>query len=463
LTSDKPKLLIVDDDEEIRTQTKWALADMYEITLAADRPTALAAFRDQRPAVVLLDLGLPPDPATTREGFQTLAGILSIEQSTKVIVITGQAEKDNAIRAVREGAYDFLPKPVDVDALKIILHRAFYLAEIEAENHKMQELWKSESFQGMLGTSPAMQQVFATIRKVANTNAPVLILGESGTGKEMAAQAIHARSERKDGPFVAINCGAIPENLLESELFGHEKGSFTGAHIQRVGKVEMAHGGTLFLDEIGELPLPLQVKILRFLQDQKVERIGGRREIPVDTRVIAATNIDIAKALKEGAFREDLYYRLAVVVLRLPGLRERLEDIPLLAQAFLRKFAAENRKTRLKFNAEALRAIQQHPWPGNVRELENRIKRAAIMAEGPSVTHDDLELASSATGFRTLQEGREGVERELVVQALQRHRGRISSAAVELGISRPTLYELMERLGIQKPDKSDTDHIKPPK
>jgi two-component system, NtrC family, response regulator len=294
--------------------------------------------------------------------------------------------------------------------------------------------------------------VFGAIRKVATSNAPVLILGESGTGKEMAALAIHRRSPRKEGPFVAINCGAIPENLLESELFGHEKGSFTGAHAQRQGRVETAAGGTLFLDEIGELPLPLQVKILRFLQEQCIERVGGRTKIPVDTRVVAATNVELKRAMSDGKFREDLYYRLAVVVVKLPALRERPGDVPLIAKALLRKFTPQTGRTATDFSQRALRALQQHSWPGNVRELENRIKRAVIMAEGRSITPADLELnESSSGGFRSLKEARESVEREMVQQALERHGGKISRAAEDLGISRPTFYELMEKLGLDKP------------
>jgi two-component system NtrC family response regulator len=311
----------------------------------------------------------------------------------------------------------------------------------------------------MLGNSSQMRDVFSSIGKVAGTEAPVLVLGESGTGKEMAALAVHRRSSRNNGPFIAINCGAIPQNLLESELFGHEKGSFTGAHAQRPGRIESAANGTLFLDEIGELPSNLQVKLLRFLQEQSIERVGGRKEIRVDTRVIAATNTDLAKALKEGTFREDLYYRLAVVVLRLPPLRERAGDIHLLAQAFLKKFGSESGRQRIKFAPGALLAIEKYPWPGNVRELENRIRRAVIMCEGAQVTAADLELqemeAAAAAEPRTLKEAREALERDLVQRALRRHNGKIAPAAVDLGISRPTFYELMEKLGIQKDQSAD--------
>jgi two-component system NtrC family response regulator len=454
----KPKVLIVDDDEEIRSQMKWALAHDYDVMLAEDRPSAVAAFRESRPMVVVLDLGLPPSPGAPEEGMAALAELLTLDNLTKVVIATGQAEKDNALRAVGQGAYDFMCKPIQMEELRAILNRGFHIAQLEREYREMRQHWNTDTFEGMLGSSPPMQEVFTSIRKVATTDAPVLILGESGTGKEMAASAIHRRSARKGRAFVAINCGAIPETLLESELFGHEKGAFTGAHVQRQGRVETASGGTLFLDEIGELPPALQVKILRFLQEQYIERIGGRSKVQVDARVIAATNVDLKKAMSEGKFREDLFYRLAVVTIRLPSLRERPGDVPLLAKAFLRKFAVQNSRAVEDFNPKSLRALQQHSWPGNVRELENRIKRAVIMAEGRYVTPADLELADGTEGnLRTLKEARETVERELIQQALQRHGGKISRAAEDLGISRPTFYELMEKLGLGKasPEKKD--------
>ena len=448
----KPTLLIVDDDEDLRSQMKWALNHDYAPVLAEDRATASQVFRDKRPLVVLLDLGLPPHPADPEEGLATLSDLMAIDPHVKIIVVTGQGEKSNAQMAVGAGAYDFLCKPVEMDELKAILKRAFHVAQLERGYQEMQQLLGGDTFEGMLGTSVPMQEVFASIRKVAATNAPVLILGESGTGKEMAALAIHQRSPRKAGPFVAINCGAIPENLLESELFGHERGSFTGAHAQRKGRIEAAGGGTLFLDEVGDLPPSLQVKLLRFLQEQTLERVGGREKIVIDTRVVAATNADLKRAKLEGKFREDLFYRLAVVVITLPTLRERENDILLLAQAFLQKFAVQNGKETPRFNQDALRALQQHHWPGNVRELENRIKRAVIMAEGRRVTPADLELefAVGAAAARTLKEAREALEMELIQQALKRHQGKISPAAVDLGISRPTLYELMEKLGLKR-------------
>ena len=329
----------------------------------------------------------------------------------------------------------------------------------------MQQKLRADVFEEMLGGSPQMQGVFAFVRKVAATDAPVLLLGESGTGKEMAAMAIHRRSARKDGPFIAINCNAIPENLLESELFGHEKGAFTGAHVQRKGLMESAGGGSLFLDEIGELPPPIQVKLLRFLQEQRFQRVGGRQEIQIDTRIIAATNVDLKEAVTKGKFREDLYFRLAVVVIKLPPLRDRGEDAEVLAQEFLQQFATQCDKTGLRFGSDAIRAIRRHSWPGNVRELQNRVKRAIIMAEGKRVTAGDLELSDSAelVPAATLKQARENIERELVEQALKKHSGRISAAATDLGISRPTLYELMDKLGIGRTDGASRSSGEPRK
>ncbi|HEX4644985.1 MAG TPA: PEP-CTERM-box response regulator transcription factor, partial [Verrucomicrobiae bacterium] len=368
---------------------------------------------------------------------------------------SGQGEKENALRAIGAGAYDFLTKPVDVEELKLLLKRCFHVAHLEREYRQMQQLLEGETFEGILGNSAPMRTVFDSIRKVATTDAPVLILGESGTGKEMVAQAIHRKSPRKDGPFVAINCSAIPETLLESELFGHEKGAFTGAHAQRKGRIEVSGGGTLFLDEIGEIPLPIQVKLLRFLQEKRIERVGGRQEIPIDVRVIAATNADLKKAMGGGGFREDLFYRLAVVQIVLPPLREREGDIRLLAQSFLQRYGVSIGKAGLTFDPEAIRALNRHTWPGNVRELENRVKRAAIMAEGKRLTAQDLELALAAgtSHAATLKEAREAVEREMIQQSLRKHGGKITTVASELGISRPTLYELMEKLGIAKPSE----------
>jgi two-component system NtrC family response regulator len=447
-----PELLLVDDDPGIRSQMKWALAKEYVVLLAEDRPRALALFRERHPAVVVLDLGLPPHPASPDEGLAAIPEMLSLNSSAKIVVVTGQGERACGLQAIGAGAYDFLTKPPDLEELKVILKRAYHVAGLEKEHRDLQQRLTTGTFEGMLGTSAAIQTVFSSIRKVATTDAPVLILGESGTGKEMAALAIHQRGSRKDGPFVAINCSAIPETLLESELFGHEKGAFTGAHVQRRGRIEMAEGGTLFLDEIGEIPLPLQVKLLRFLQEQRLERVGGRGEFDVDTRVVAATNSDLKKGMQEGRFREDLYYRLAVVVLNMPPLRERNGDVQLLAQDFLRRFCTEFHKESLTFDSDALKVLARHTWPGNVRDLENRVKRAVIMAETKRVTARDLELAGPVVTVpgSALKDAREAAEREIVAQVLRKHGGKITQAAVELGISRPTLYELMEKLGIMR-------------
>ncbi|MBX3743771.1 MAG: PEP-CTERM-box response regulator transcription factor [Verrucomicrobiae bacterium] len=447
----KPALLIVDDDEEIRSQLRWALAADYEVSLAADRSEAVKAFRELHPPVVLLDLGLPPSPAAPTEGLATLGEILAEDRRAKVVIVSGQGERANAMQAIGLGAWDFFGKPIDTSELQAILRRAFQVSQLERDFHALQQEFHEDSFEGILGNSPGMREAFRLIQRVATTDASVLILGESGTGKEMAALAIHRRSRRRDHPFVAINCGAIPENLIESELFGNEKGAFTGATAQRKGRIEMAEKGTLFLDEIGELPAPLQVKLLRFLQEQSIERVGGRESLPVDVRVIAATHVDLKQAMTVARFREDLYYRLAVVTLRMPALREREGDIALLAQAFLRRFAAHFERKDLAFDPAALRLLERHPWPGNVRELENRIKRAVIMADGRHVTAADLELANAdAPTGATLKEAREQMEREMVAQALRRNGGKITSTAAELGISRPTLYELMEKLNIQR-------------
>jgi two-component system NtrC family response regulator len=449
---EKDKLLIIEDDEDLRTQMKWGLSRDYEVLLAGDRPSGLAIFKKEHPAVVTLDLGLPPKPLEVEEGFLALSEMLEHHPLPKVVVITGQDGKEHALNAVGQGAYDFLSKPIQFEELSVIIQRAFHLSKLEREYRELQKNIGAASPSGMLGSSTGMQEVFAMIRKVAPTDAPVLILGESGTGKELTARAIHQMDLRHDRAFVAINCGAIPENLLESELFGHEKGAFTGAHVDRVGRFELAKGGTLFLDEIGELPALLQVKLLRFLQEQRIERVGGREQIAVDARVIAAANTDLERAMQEGLFREDLYYRLGVVVLSLPPLREREGDIQLLATAILRKYATEYNPKITGFNPQALRAMRRHAWPGNVRELENRVKRAVIMAEGKKLTPADLELSSPFERYNGvgLKAAREALEKDLILRALERSNGNITRAAEDLGISRPTLYEMMERLGLER-------------
>jgi two-component system, NtrC family, response regulator len=448
----KPQLLIVEDDLSIATQMKWALAQDYEVLLAGDRNSAMEVVKAQQPSVVTLDLGLPPRPGEVEEGFLALNEMLSQDSLIKVIVITGQGEKGHALKAIGEGAYDFFCKPIQIDELKVVLSRAFYVSQLEHEHRELQKRMSVDSFEGMLGTSLKMQEIFSEIRKVATTDIPVLVLGESGTGKELVAHAIHQRSFRRAHPFVVINCSAIPESLLESELFGHEKGAFTGAHIQRKGRFETAQGGTLFLDEIGELSLALQVKLLRFLQEQKIERIGGREEIFVDARVLAATNKDLKQSVQEGRFREDLYYRLGVVNISLPPLREREGDVLLLAKMMLRRYANESKRKITGFTPQAIRAIEDYHWPGNIRELENRIKRAAIMAEGNKLNPQDLELVSPYAKYEShgLREAREALERDLVEKALAKNKGNMTKAAEELGVSRPTLYELMEKLGMKK-------------
>ena len=459
----KPKILIVDDDEEIRTQMKWAVAADYDVALAGDRAEAIAAAQAHRPQVVLLDLGLPPSPNDTSEGMATLAALLTLDRSAKIIIISGQSDRENAVRAIGAGAYDFLSKPMDLEQLRMLLQRCIFVSELERDYRQLQDEERPGMFEGILGSNEKMEEVFRIVGKVAKATAPVLILGESGTGKEMVANAIHRRSPFKNKPFVAINRNAIPENLIESELFGYEKGAFTGANSQKIGLIETAAGGTLFLDEIGDLPPPMQVKMLRFLQEKRIQRIGGRQEIEVDVRVLAATHVDLGKAIEDGRFREDLYFRLAVVVCKLPPLRERGDDVILLAQDFLKRFGKQNGRENLSFEPLALKAIARYPWPGNVRELQNRIQRAVIMADSRRICSGDLEL-ENAPGSRAgsppstldpaqgggLKEARETLERELVSQALDRSDGNISAAAKELGVSRPTFYELMSKLGITK-------------
>ncbi len=446
----KPRLLVVDDDEDLRTQMRWALADEFEISLAGSREEALAQASEHRPAVVTLDLGLPPHPGGVEEGFATLEELSAADASAKVVVITGREDRAHALRAVDQGAYDYFVKPIDVEELKVVLRRALRLHTLESENRELRQQ-ASAAFEGMLGTSPKMQEVFGAIRKVATVDAQVLVLGESGTGKELAAHAVHRLSARAEGPFVPINCAAIPEALLESELFGHEKGAFTGAHTTRRGRIESANGGTLFLDEIGELPLPLQVKLLRFLQDHKIERVGGRASISVDVRVISATNADLRQLMDEGRFRDDLYYRLGVVTLTLPPLRDREDDTVLIAEALARRHASEAGRKLHGFTKDAIAAMRSHSWPGNVRELENRVRRAVVMAEGSRISAADLELAKGAASSRLgLRELRAGLERDTIKAALKRNRGNISQTAAELGISRPTLYGLLAKFGIER-------------
>jgi two-component system NtrC family response regulator len=464
------KLLIVDDNAEIRKQLKWGLGREYRLLLAESADQALEVFAREKPLVVTLDLGLPPDIDGPSEGFRCLKAMLRENPDTKIIVLSGNDERENVLKAIELGAYDFYQKPIDLGELKVILRRAFNLAAIEAENRRLQIALagEGESMTGMLGQCPQMQEVFAMVRRVATVDVPVLVLGESGTGKELVGRALHELSLRREQTFVPINCGAIPENLLESELFGHEKGAFTGAQGQVRGKFEYAHEGTLFLDEIGEMPASLQVKLLRFLQDKVIQRVGGREDLRVDARVIAATNIDIEKAIAEDRFREDLYYRIGVITINLPPLRERGDDIMLLARYFLKRSAVEFGRRLRGFSPAAMAALMAHEWPGNVRELENRVKRAVVMASGALVEAWDLDLAprpeeagKGASGLvgagkdagpvlkgfsgLKLKEARALVEKELLLAALAKHKGSVAAMAKELGVSRPTLYDLMKR------------------
>jgi len=429
----------------------WAF-DQYEPVAAGDRESALAQLRRHRPAVVTMDLGLPPHPGDPSEGFRLLQDILSSAPDTKVIVLTGQNEHANALKAIALGAYDFYSKPFQPELLSLMIERAFRLHELKAENRRLQSSQRNGTLGDILTRDPQMLKVCATVEKVAGTNATVMLLGESGTGKELLARGVHALSSRKEGRFVAINCAAIPENLLESELFGYEKGAFTGAAKQTPGKIEMAHKGTLFLDEIGDLPSALQAKILRFLQDRIIERIGGRQEIPVDVRVVCATHQDLPAMIKQGRFREDLYYRLAEIVVNIPPLRERKGDAALLAHAFVRQFATEQKRGSMTLTPDALAAIEAHPWPGNVREMQNCVRRAVIMADGSVLRAADFGLAPPQAGaeVRSLKDVRDEAERDAVIRVLSRVNGNMSRAAELLGVSRPTLYDLLNRFGLKE-------------
>jgi two-component system NtrC family response regulator len=449
--SDKRQpLLIVEDDPALQKQMQWAF-DGYEVLVAEDRESALAQLRRYEPAVITVDLGLPPHPDEPTEGLRLLQEILTLAPDTKVIMITGQSDRSNALKCIALGAYDFCEKPVEAEVLSLVVERAFRLYELQEENKRLQAGQGNHGVTGILTRDPEMQKLCRTVEKVASTNATVLLLGESGTGKELLARALHDLSQRRVHKFVAINCAAIPENLLESELFGFEKGAFTGAAKQTPGKFELANKGTLFLDEIGDLPISLQAKLLRFLQERVVERVGGREEIPVDVRIVCATHQDLKDHIATGKFREDLFYRLAEIVLRIPPLRERKGDASLLVHAFLRRFAEEHRRGSLTLLPEAVDAIEAHPWPGNVRELENCTKRAVIMADGPTLSAQDfgLEPAASEPDLFSLRRVRDHAERDAVTRVLGRVNGNISRAAELLGISRPTLYDLMEKYGLR--------------
>ena len=452
MIAEKPRtLLIVEDDPALQKQLRWSF-DQFETLTAGDRESALTQVHRHNPAVVTMDLGLPPDADSVSEGFRLLEQILAVAPDTKVIVLTGQNDRANALRAIGLGAYDFFAKPFEPELLALTIDRAFRLYDLQQENRRLQAAQHPPALAGLLTRNAEMLRVCRTIEKVANSSATVLLLGESGTGKEVLARGVHEASPRKAERFVAINCAAIPDNLLESELFGYEKGAFTGAAKTTPGKIESANGGTLMLDEIGDLPHALQAKLLRFLQERVIERLGGRQEIPVDVRIVCATHQDLKVLIKDGRFREDLFYRLAEIVINIPPVRDRKGDAALLAHAFVRRFSAEQNRGNMTLSEEATRAIELHTWPGNVREIENCIKRAVIMADGLQITREDIGLDQAETNpseFIDLRRIRDEAERNAVVTALGRTNGNVVRTAEILGISRPTLYDLMHRLGLK--------------
>ncbi|HEY2818306.1 MAG TPA: PEP-CTERM-box response regulator transcription factor [Casimicrobiaceae bacterium] len=450
MSEPRKPLLIVEDDPALQKQMRWAFEN-YEAVVANDRETAIAQLRRHEPAVVTMDLGLPPNPDDPTEGMRLLEEIHSLAPETKVIVLTGQNDRANALKAIGLGAHDFCTKPFEPELLTWTIERAFRVHELQEENRRLQLATQAPAMSGIITRDPEMQRICRTIEKVAPTSATVLILGESGTGKELLARALHDLSPRRENRFVAINCAAIPDTLLESELFGYEKGAFTGAARQTIGKIETAMNGTLFLDEIGDLPTALQAKILRFLQERVIERIGGRQEIPVDVRIVCATHQSLKDQIAEGKFREDLYYRLAEIVVEVPPLRTRKADTALLAHSFVRRFAQEQRRGVMTLLPDALDAIEAHPWPGNVRELENVIKRAVIMADGQKIGAADIGLGVSDADAQmlNLRQVRDEAEKGAVVHVLSRVNGNLSKAAELLGVSRPTLYDLMDRFGLR--------------
>lgn len=448
------KLLIIDDNSDLRQQLKWGLGEYYSVLLAADVNEGIGLFKKNQPRVVILDLGLPPHVDTSVEGFRGLAELIELDPYVKVIMLTGNSERENALKAMQLGACDFFPKPPVISELLVVLRRAFYISNLEDQNRTLQRKIEEKSNEsgGMIGNCPEMQSIFSTIKKVAPSDVSIFITGENGTGKELVAQAIHEASLRNKCPFIPINCGAIPENLIESELFGHEKGAFTGAHSMVQGKVQYANKGTLFLDEIGELPFNLQVKLLRFLQEGAIQRVGGRQDIPIDTRTVCATNVDIARAIKEGHFREDLYYRISVISIHLPPLRERGDDILMLANYFLRMFNKEYQKKVRRFSSASIDFLKSYEWPGNVRELQNRLQRAILMTDSTALEPSDLgckmelpALMEDILPIISLREARDKVELEMISAAIDRHNGNVVKAAEELGVSRPTLYDLMKK------------------
>lgn len=449
MSQDKKSLLVIEDDPGLQRQLRWSF-DEYEVLVASDRESALALVRRHEPAVVTMDLGLPPDPDGASEGLATLEQILELAPDTKVIVLTGNQDHGNALKAIAAGAYDFHQKPFDPNILSLVIERAYYLYALQQENRKLLQAQMNSPISGLITRDPVLSKVCRNVEKVAPSDATVILLGESGTGKEILARALHQLSARREKRFMAINCAAIPESLLESELFGYEKGAYTGAVKQTPGKIELAHEGTFFLDEVGDLPMPLQAKLLRFLQERVIERIGGRKEIPVDVRVVCATHQNLKKLIEDGRFREDLYYRLSEIVITIPPLRQRVGDAALLAHHFKNKFCMQEKRPSLNFSQEALAAIESHSWPGNVREMENCIKRAVIMADGSVIGADDLGLYStSAAEPINLRQIRDKAECDALMKALARVDGNVVKAAELLGVSRPTIYDLMNRHGLK--------------
>jgi len=448
---DKQVLLVVEDDLGLQKQFKWSFP-AYQVIIAGDRVSAIDALRRYAPSVVTLDLGLPPDPANASEGLATLNEILELAPKTKVIVVTGNDDRDNAIKAVAMGAYDFYQKPADIDVLNLIVTRAFQLNALEQENIKLQQQ-TTEPLSGIIAISEKMQKLSRMIEKIAPSSLTTLLLGESGTGKEVLAHAIHALSPRADKHFVAVNCAAIPETLLESELFGYEKGAFTGADKQTIGKIEYAQGGTFFLDEIGDLPFPLQAKLLRFIQERVIERLGGRGEIPVDVRIVCATHKNIQSLIDAGSFREDLYYRISEMVVNIPALRERDGDAIVIAKALLHRYSQHEKRDIKGFTTEAKHAIEAYSWPGNIRQLENKIKRAVVMTDDVYVGLEDLAMQATSDEFSSLPLNlklvREHAESIAIKRALEHADNNISNAAKLLGITRPTLYTLFAKYGIE--------------
>lgn len=449
----RPRLLMVDDDEALLRQLTWGLRDQFDVITASTVESALEKVRTDKPGIITLDLALS-EGGQTDEGFALLDEMLGMDRSLKIILITGNDTRENALKAIDRGAFDFFSKPIDLDELRMMLRRAAHLRALEEENARLHEhLRATGGMGGIQGSSEEIQRVFQMIRRVATTDVTVLITGESGTGKELVAREVHRQSHRADRPFISIACGAIPESLLETELFGHEKGSFTGAHMTREGKLEMANGGTVFLDEIGELPLGLQVKLLRFLQEREIERVGGRKVIPLDVRILAATNRDLRREIDRGAFREDLFFRLSVVNIALPPLRDRRDDVLFLARHFLTRFGQEYRRGPLHFSRESLRVMQRYGWPGNIRELEHKVQRAVVMSTGRTLRPVDLDMAVAPTSsVAPLKLVREQAEQQLLLDSLKRNCGNITRSARELAISRPTYHDLLKKYQIRAGD-----------